>query len=533
MADRDANLTDGHPASDDALARGAGGVDQAWYVATYPDVAAAEVDPVYHYLHFGWREGRDPRRNFSTSRYLASHEDVAKSAQNPFIHYLRAKSSTHPGAVDWKQALSDEELAFRKGGVDGQWYLKTYPDIVAAGMDPVYHYLDFGWREGRDPRRNFSTNGYLAFNQEVARAGQNPFIHYLRHGGRKGPPRDAGFNSWPVLSKNLGRMARITEWWDYKLIPIVSIFYATALVGDVSVAAMWPALVGLMCAIVPCAAYVSFINDVTDRGDDRRAGKDNRLADKGPRLLALLFAVSLAFGAVFGFLWRHDLPLVTAYLCTWAAFSLYSIPPFRLKGRGILGVVADASGAHLFPSLVAVFLVLRAAGKPIDPVWVGAVAAWAFGCGLRGILWHQIKDIAHDRKAEIRTFVLRHSPRAGMRVAGWVAMPLEAAGIAVMFWWMQSVLPLLFLLFYTVYAALRQRLWAIPVVLAAPRERYSVLGEEYYGLLFPLSILISSALRHPIDAAVGVAHLLVFPGPAIWLAKQSSWLARDTIYSHR
>jgi hypothetical protein len=530
VVDPDLNPADGHPASDDALARGEGGVDQAWYVATYPDVAAAGMDPVVHYLQFGWREGRDPRRDFSTRRYLADHEDVARSARNPFIHYLRAKSSTHPGEAESTQALSDVELARRKGGVDQQWYLETHPDIAAAGMDPVHHYLQFGWREGRDPRRNFSTRGYLAINREVARAGQNPFIHYLRHGGPKGPPRDVAPSSWPLLSGNL---ARITEWWDYKLVPIVSIFYATALVEGVSVAAMWPALVALMCAIVPCAAYVSFVNDVTDRGDDRRAGKANRLVDKGPRLLALLFAVPLALGAVFGFLWRDDPPLVAAYLCTWAAFSLYSIPPFRLKGRGILGVVADASGAHLFPSLVAVFLALRAARKPIDPVWIGAVAAWALGCGLRGILWHQLKDIAHDRKAAVRTFVLRHSPRAGIRVAGWVAMPLEAAGLAVIFWWMQSLLPLVFLLLYAAYAALRQRLWAIPVVFAAPRERYSVLGQEYYGLLFPLGILMSSALRHPVDAAVAVAHLLVFPGPAIWLAMQTYWLACDAVHSKR
>jgi hypothetical protein len=388
VVDPDSNPADGYPASDDALARGEGGVDQAWYVATYPDVAAAGMDPVVHYLQFGCREGRDPRRYFSTRRYLADHEDVARSARNPFIHYLRAKNSTHPGAAE-STPLSDVVLARRKGGVDQQWYLETYPDIAAAGMDPVHHYLQFGWREGRDPRRNFSTRGYLAVNREVARAGQNPFTHYLRHGGPKGPPRDVAPSGWHLLSGNLGRMARITEWWDYKLVPIVSIFYATALVEGVSVAAMWPALVALMCAIVPCAAYVSFINDVTDRGDDRRAGKANRLADKGPRLLALLFAVPLALGAVFGFLWRDDPPLVAAYLCTWAAFSLYSIPPFRLKGRGILGVVADASGAHLFPSLVAAFLALRAAGKPIDPIWIGAVAAWALGCGLRGILWHQ------------------------------------------------------------------------------------------------------------------------------------------------
>ena len=77
-------------ASDDALARGGGGVDQAWYLAQYPDVAAAGMDPVVHYLKHGWREGRDPRPDFSTVAYLALNGDVARSGQNPLIHYLRA-----------------------------------------------------------------------------------------------------------------------------------------------------------------------------------------------------------------------------------------------------------------------------------------------------------------------------------------------------------------------------------------------------------------------------------------------------------
>jgi hypothetical protein len=90
-----------------------------------------------------------------------------------------------------------------------------------------------------------------------------------------------------------------------------------------------------------------------------------------------------------------------------------------------------------------------------------------------------------------------------------------------------------FLLLYAAYAALRQKLWAIPVVIAAPRKRYSVLGQEYYGLLLPLGILISSALRYPVDTVVLIAHLLVFPGPAISLAMQTYWLARDAVHSKR
>src|SRR5262249_43145062 len=119
-------------ARDEQLLRGERGVDQTWYLATYPDVAAAGVDPVRHYFQFGWRESRKPRREFSTRGYLADHEEVARAGQNPFIHYLR-----------------EEELARGERGVDQSWYLARYPDIAAAGMDPASHYLQFGWREGR------------------------------------------------------------------------------------------------------------------------------------------------------------------------------------------------------------------------------------------------------------------------------------------------------------------------------------------------------------------------------------------------
>ncbi|WP_421132583.1 glycosyltransferase [Alteromonas sp. A079] len=34
---------------------------------------------------------------------------------------------------------------------DEDWYLQTYPDIAAAGVDPKEHFLNFGWNEGRWP----------------------------------------------------------------------------------------------------------------------------------------------------------------------------------------------------------------------------------------------------------------------------------------------------------------------------------------------------------------------------------------------
>ena len=44
----------------------------------------------------------------------------------------------------------------------------------------------FGWREGRDPSAGFDTQGYLAANPDVAAAGLNPLDHYLQCGVYEG-----------------------------------------------------------------------------------------------------------------------------------------------------------------------------------------------------------------------------------------------------------------------------------------------------------------------------------------------------------
>lgn len=153
--------------------------DSDHYCSAYPDVVAAGMNPVRHYLAAGWKEGRNPSAGFDTLHYLSRNRDVAESGINPFYHYL--KHGRAEGRMPLPLALAAEDRPQVEAFFDADWYLKGFaPDRRPA--DPVEHYFQTGWREGRDPAPWFSTRVYLAQNADVRADGQNPFLHYIRSG---------------------------------------------------------------------------------------------------------------------------------------------------------------------------------------------------------------------------------------------------------------------------------------------------------------------------------------------------------------
>ncbi len=71
---------------------------------------------------------------------------------------------------------------------DPVFYLARNPDVAAAGMDPLQHYITTGWQEGRDPNRWFDTAYYRANTPGVNAAGLNPLWHFLAQGRAQGRP---------------------------------------------------------------------------------------------------------------------------------------------------------------------------------------------------------------------------------------------------------------------------------------------------------------------------------------------------------
>lgn len=312
---------------------------------------------------------------------------------------------------------------------------------------------------------------------------------------------------WPGIS----RTVRAAEWWEYKLSPIFATAYATALLLKLSLVSLWPLLLLLLVALATCAAYVSVINDLTDLTDDLASGKANRLVGRSRAFVAAVLACSILPGVAVSIYWRGEPLLLSLYLAAWAAFTLYSLPPLRLKGRGVYGLLADASGAHLFPTLLAVCLVYRWRGGPFDPVWLTSVAVWSLSFGVRGILWHQLTDSDNDEKIGLRTFARCHNLARLRGLGNFVVFPAELCAFAVMLWRADSRVALVLLCVYALLELARAKLWGVNLVVVVPKPRFQILMLEYYELFFPVAVVLSSSARYPADAFMIAAHLFLFP----------------------
>jgi 4-hydroxybenzoate polyprenyltransferase len=317
------------------------------------------------------------------------------------------------------------------------------------------------------------------------------------------------FSAFPV-SRQLLAGARASEWWGYKFAPLLATAYATVALSGGPLLPLVPRLLGLLLAFTVGAVYVSLINDWTDRADDQAGAKVNRLAQVPGRWLAGAVALTVGVGVAFGwYFWRVSPLAGLLYLGAWVAYSLYSVPPLRLKARGIWGLLADATGAHVFPQLLTVVLLSNWAGAAPAPAWLAAVGVWALGSGLRNILWHQLGDAGPDAQAGVNTFVVRHGLANSRRLATG-SLVVEVAGLGALLYLGHQPWAWLALAIYGLLVIMRVRVWRLPIVIAQPRSGQPILLNEYYESYYPLALLVGQVLRYPTEAGVLLVHMTLF-----------------------
>ena len=149
--------------------------DKDFYLRNNLDVARSCANPIKHYLHHGWREGREPNQHF-----------------------------------------------------DSKWYLETYQDVRESGMNPLYHYIKYGLKEGRDALPYFLTDNYICKNPRSVLSNTTSMEDYIKSNKFGYNPK----NIWQYSVSEAELLRRVREYNKQKKGRTAKVVVYTALIGN-------------------------------------------------------------------------------------------------------------------------------------------------------------------------------------------------------------------------------------------------------------------------------------------------------------
>jgi 4-hydroxybenzoate polyprenyltransferase len=311
------------------------------------------------------------------------------------------------------------------------------------------------------------------------------------------------------------RVVRFGNWWSHKIPPLLLVVYVELLRRDASLGASVAAVFVLLWCVSCVAAYGHVVNDWCDIADDQRAGKPNAMRDvhvaKRAALCLGFVVAGFAVLAPFHDAWPARIALAVNYL--WP--TLYSIPRVRLKERGFLGVLTDAAGSHVTPTLFAFAVASMFAPAAANVPVVAAFVVWAAALGIKGILYHMIADRANDEMAGVTTFAAGFDVSKLLTVLARYNLLLELPVSAFLTVVVATFLPLA-VAALGMYLALESTKYVLGFEFAVSSDarlrRASVpfANEMFYTLWLPLAGSVQLALQDVSLAWLPVLHGFLF-----------------------
>lgn len=310
-------------------------------------------------------------------------------------------------------------------------------------------------------------------------------------------------------------IVRAQDWWHYKIPPLLAV--ATAGLLGFGVPSLLERVAFGLLTVLAIAAYGFVLNDLTDIEADRASGQPNRMAPLGPTGRAVAVGIPLLLAAALA--WQGGGPVMRVLIAlNLLVPTLYSVPPFRLKGRGLWGALADAIGVHALPMALVGWTITRDdfGSDPHARAFLYAALAWTFLAGFRNIIVHQARGLHGDRIAQVRTFVASIGAPAARRLVWHWVFPAELVALVALLVLIVPTAPVLLPLL-VLYLALEFRAmrlgWTLAVFESPTRstERYRpIVNNALYEVWLPLGLALQLALVHPWGIAVLVAELVLF-----------------------
>gem|GEM_PF-2896058 len=311
-------------------------------------------------------------------------------------------------------------------------------------------------------------------------------------------------------------LSQVHKWWASKIAPLLAVTFLALIIEPLGVgdairrggAMLWSA------CLLATAAYV--VNDWYDREVDRAIGKESAVMAMRGSVVAALH-VALVVAAALPWL---VLGLTTT---TWVAFAaivilplVYSAPPLRWKTRGGLGVIADASLAHLAPATfaLAAFGALDLDDRMAATVVAVAALIWSGAVGLRAIISHEIVDLEADRLAGVETWVGRIGVERATRLGTWAVFPVElmALSCVVVALAAFTAVPMVLLAATAVAMALARfaGAWVAPMLVVSTPTTERVLLFLFYRFWLGAAFLAGLIAVEPAFVTVVPVYLILF-----------------------
>ena len=319
---------------------------------------------------------------------------------------------------------------------------------------------------------------------------------------------------------NVSGLTRATEWWSYKIPPLLGISYALLILTSPArePLASLGLIAAVMTSIIAVAAYGYVINDCFDIEPDRRAGKKNSMAGRSVAQRAGILLAILAIGWLPAWLAGYSQLACIILAIDFLLPTIYSIPPIRLKERDVLGVLADASAAHLLPTLLIGSVLLGNLESYGGSAFLFLVAAtvWYTLVGLRGIINHQLLDREADLASGVVTLATSPTRRRFLNRMRLVLYVLEVVTFAAMIVLISQTVPLV-LPVYVLFAVMEmtKRLigWSHSDRLSPEIGRRAYLpfaNNIFYALWLPLFLVLAVAVRWPWLGWIVLVHVAIF-----------------------
>ncbi len=144
--------------------------DAHYYSSANAEVKKSKINPLVHFIKYGWKETRNPHELFDTKFYVEQNPDIKARQLNPLTHYI------HYGAAEGR----NPHPLF-----DTKFYFEHSPDVKAANLNPLAHYIRYGALEGRDPNRFFDSLWYSKKHCGEGKNKSHPLIHFVSEGAVK------------------------------------------------------------------------------------------------------------------------------------------------------------------------------------------------------------------------------------------------------------------------------------------------------------------------------------------------------------